>query len=72
LDPGLVGLGHQGLLVDLDVPGQVGGSVPLGPLGLLVELVQLGPEALGVVPGELGRALVGHQVPATGLLPADD
>ena len=63
----LVGLGvvhDDPLLIDLDRPVQVGLAVPLGLLGLLVELVQLGLGSLLVVPGELGRAVVRHSVEA--------
>ena len=60
------------LLVDLDRPVQVGLPVPLGLLGLLVELVELGLGALLVVPGELGRAVVGHVVEALDVVVADE
>ena len=55
-DGGLVG-GDGGLEVDLRVPGQVGGGVPLAGLGLLVELAQRRP-GQGVVPGEDGVGVV--------------
>ena len=62
---------HQLLLVDLDLPGQVGLAVPLGALGLLVELVELRPGALLVVPGEDGVVVRVHDVAAVGLLGPD-
>ena len=63
---------HDLLLVDLDRPVQVGLRVPLRLLGLLVELVELRLGALFVVPGELGRAVVGHLVVALFVVLADD
>ena len=46
------------LQVDLGVPRQVGLAVPLGVLGLLVQLVERRPGALLVVPGEDGVGVV--------------
>ena len=60
------------LLVDLGLPGQVGLAVPLGALGLLVELVELGPGALLVVPGEDRVVVRVDDVAAVGLLGAHD
>ena len=67
---GLGRFGDQLLLVDVGVPGQVGLAVPLGVLGLLVELVELGPGALLVVPGEDGVVVRVHDVAAVGILGA--
>ena len=72
---GRVGLGvgdDDLLLVDLDRPVQVGLRVPLRLLGLLVELVELRLGALLVVPGELGRAVVGDAVEALDVVVADE
>ncbi len=69
-----VGLGlldDQPLLVDLGLPGKVGLAVPLGALGLLVELVELRTGALLVVPGEDGVVLRVHDVAPVGLLGPD-
>ena len=58
---GGVGDDHR-LLVDLDRPVEVGLAVPLGGLGLLVELLEAGPGPLLVVPGEDGVGVVLHGV----------
>ena len=41
--------------IDVDRPVEIGRAVPLRGLRLLVELVERGPLALGVVPGEASR-----------------
>jgi hypothetical protein len=69
-----IGLGlvaDQLLLIDLDLPGKVGLPVPLGPFGLLVELVELRAGALLVVPGEDGVVVGMDHMAAVGLLGAD-
>jgi hypothetical protein len=53
--------GHR-LLVDVDLPGQVGLGVPLAGLGLLVEPGQAGAGALGVLGDELGVERCPHDV----------
>ena len=48
--------------VNLDRPVEIGGGVPLAGLGFLVELVELGPLTLVVVPGEDGVGVVLHEM----------
>jgi hypothetical protein len=58
LDLERIGRGEGLVGIDVDRPVEVGLAVPLGGLGLLVELVEPWPLALVVAPGEDGVGVV--------------